>query len=100
LDPDGARAWPFGQLESDFFYAATDEKTACPENFSRDPPSHKLPIPFPCHSHTSRDSYGSSMGMGVPLLGVPGIFLENLKGTAKLFFKWVGVSIDIPSSSK
>jgi len=27
--------------------------------------------PFP-------DSYGSSMGMGVPLLGVPGIFLDSV----------------------
>ena len=27
----------------------------------------------PYHSHTSRDSYGRSMGMGVPLLGVPEI---------------------------
>ena len=36
-------------------------------------PSHKRD---PYHSHTSRDSCGSSMGMGVPLLGVPGIFLE------------------------
>ena len=30
----------------------------------------------PYHSHISRDSYGSSMGMGVPLLGVPRISLE------------------------
>ena len=37
-----------------------------------------LPISFPYHSHTSRDSYGSSMGMGVPLFRVPGISLEFL----------------------
>ena len=37
-----------------------------------------LPISFPYHSHTSRDSYGSSMGMGVPLLlGVPRISLDD-----------------------
>ena len=39
-----------------------------------------LPISFP-YSYTSRDSYGSglgvySMGMGIPLLGVPEISLE------------------------
>ena len=28
-----------------------------------------LPISFPYHSHSSRDSYGSGMGMGVPLFG-------------------------------
>ena len=33
-----------------------------------EPPSHKLP--------TSRDCYGSSMGMGVPLLGAPGISMN------------------------
>ena len=33
------------------------------------PPSHKLPIPLPY----LWEWYGSSMGMGVPLLGVPGI---------------------------
>ena len=38
-----------------------------------------LPISFPYHSHTSRDSYGSRMGMGFPLLGVPGISLDNLQ---------------------
>jgi len=41
------------------------------------------PISFPYHSHTSRDSYGSSMGMGVPLLGLPGISLEFVKSTTQ-----------------
>ena len=38
---------------------------------------HLLPISFLYHSHTSRDSYGSSMGKGVPLLGVSEISLER-----------------------
>ncbi len=43
-------------------------------SFLRDPQQRDpLPIPFP---YTSRDSYGSSMGMGVPLLRVPGISLD------------------------
>ena len=54
-------------------------------NFSRNgppmmgPPSYKR---FPYHSHTSRDSYGSGMGVvwewGVPLLGVPRISLDDM----------------------
>jgi len=33
--------------------------------------------PFPEASHTSRDFYGGGMGMGVPLLGFPGISRHN-----------------------
>ena len=40
------------------------------------PPSHKLPIPFPYFKGFLWEWYGSSMGMGVPLLGVPGISLD------------------------
>ena len=32
-----------------------------------------LPISFPYHSHTSRCSYGSSMGMGVPRISLEGV---------------------------
>ena len=41
------------------------------------PPSHKLPIPFPYFKGFLWEWYGSSMGMGVPLLGVPRISLEK-----------------------
>ena len=44
-------------------------------------------VSFPYHSHIFRDSYGSGMGIvweashkGVPLLGVPGITLQNTTG--------------------
>ena len=48
-------------------------------DFSKGPPIlGPLATSFPYHSHTSRDSYGSSMGMGVPLLGVRGISLDTL----------------------
>ena len=48
-------------------------------DFSKGPPiMGPLATSFPYHSHTSRDSYGSSMGMGVPLLGVRGISLDTL----------------------
>ena len=58
------------------------------------PPYGKLPILFPYHSHIFRDSYGSSMGMGVPLLGVPRISLDigirNLSQTVgpRSSYKW------------
>ena len=40
------------------------------------PPSYKLPIPFPYFKGFLWEWYGSSMGMGVPLLGVPRISLD------------------------
>ena len=40
------------------------------------PPSYKLPIPFPYFKGFLWGWYGSSMGMGVPLLGVPRISLD------------------------
>ena len=43
------------------------------------------PISFPYHSHTSRDPYGSNMGMGVPLLGLPQVSLEFVKSTTQFF---------------
>ena len=41
------------------------------------PPSHKLPIPFPYFRGFLWEWYGSGMGMGIALLGVPGIFLDT-----------------------
>ena len=39
------------------------------------PPSHKIPIPFPYFKGFSWECYGS-MGMWVPLFGVPGTLLD------------------------
>ena len=47
------------------------------------PPSHKLPIPFPYFKGSLWEWYRSSMGMGVPLLGVPGISLDYLTSSKK-----------------
>ena len=41
------------------------------------PPSHKLPIPVPYFNGFLWEWYGSSMGTGVPLLRVPGIFPQK-----------------------
>ena len=50
-------------------------------DFSRDSKQwDPLPIGFPYHSHTSRDSYGCGMGVvweWGSLLGIPGISLER-----------------------
>ena len=44
-----------------------------------EPPSYKLPIPFPYFKGFLWEWYGSSMGMGVPVLGGPGISLDFLR---------------------
>ena len=45
-------------------------------DFSRDPQGHGTPFPFPYLKEVLWKWHGSSMGMGVPLLGVPGIPLD------------------------
>ena len=52
-------------------------------DFSRDPQArgtpgpHKPPISFTYFKGFLWEWYGSSMGMGVPLLQVPGIFVDQ-----------------------
>ena len=42
------------------------------------PPSHKPPTSFPYFKGFLWEWYGRSMGMGVPLLRVPGIFVDYI----------------------